>query len=58
MKYIKGKSNLVPILVELNSSNVVVNKRKSNAKNNSRDTDNRGGRHSSSRDDAERGRDA
>jgi hypothetical protein len=54
----KGKSDksiinpLHPITKKFNSSNVAVNKKKSS------DKDKLGGRHGSSRDDADRGRDA
>lgn len=68
LKYKKGKSNITikdkiyPTLEEIENSNVVVNKEKSSVKRKKKysiaDTDNRGGRHNSSRDDANRGRDA
>jgi hypothetical protein len=58
LEYEKGKNdeaieNTLDLnLEEFDSSNVVVNKKKSSNK------DNRGGRHGSSRDDANRSRDA
>jgi hypothetical protein len=56
LKYKKDKNEksntLDPIKKEFDCFNVVVNKKKSSGK------ENRGGRHGSSRDDANRGRDA